>query len=149
MNPKRVVALLVGALAVYFVVIGTKAVALFAQGTVTGIGLGVGAVLLPLVGAVLVFFELRFGWQTQRLGRQLDAEGGLPDLADLPRRPSGRMDKKAALPHFETMKAQVEANPQDWRCWFRLADAYDVAGDRRRARESMRTAIRLHQQHEG
>jgi Flp pilus assembly protein TadD len=37
----------------------------------------------------------------------------------------------------------VEQSPEDWRAWFRLAHAYDVAGDRGRAREAMRKAIEL------
>jgi hypothetical protein len=142
-KPKVVVTLLLAALLVYFLLIGSKALALFREGTAATIGLGIGAVLLPVVGAVLVFFEVRFGWNTERLGRRLEAEGGLPELPDLPRRPSGRIEKSGALPHFEAMKAATEANPDDWRSWFRLADAYDLAGDRRRAREAMRTAIRL------
>ena len=144
MRPRVVVGLLVGALVVYFVLIGAKALTLFREGTVVGIGLGLAAVLLPVVGAVLVFFELRFGWHTQQLGRELAAEGGLPEELDLPRRPSGRIDKSAALPHFEKIQAEVEAHRDDWRGWFRLADAYDLAGDRRRARAAMRTAIELH-----
>ena len=106
MRPRIVVALLVAALAVYFVLIGAKAVTLFREGTVTGIGLGLAAVLLPVVGAVLVFLELRFGWRTQQLGRELAAEGGLPELPDLPRRPSGRIEKSSALPHFETISTK-------------------------------------------
>jgi len=35
----------------------------------------------------------------------------------------------------------VEDAPADWSRWYRLAVAYDVAGDRRRARAAMRTAI--------
>ncbi len=143
MKPRLVVALLSGALIVYFVLIGQKAVTLFREGTVTTIGLGLAAVLMPVIGAILLFFELRFGWHTQRLGHQLAAEGGLPEAPELPTRPSGRVDKAAALPHFEKMKAEVELDPANWRPWFRLADAYDLAGDRRRAREAMRKAIEI------
>ena len=143
MKPRLVVALLSAALIAYFVLIGEKAVTLFRAGTVATIGLGVAALLLPLVGAILLFFELRFGWRTQQLGRQLADEGGLPEQPDLPTRPSGRIDKTAALPHFELMKAEVERDEADWRGWFRLADAYDLAGDRKRAREAMRRAIDL------
>jgi Flp pilus assembly protein TadD len=38
----------------------------------------------------------------------------------------------------------VESAEDDWSAWFRLGLAYDDAGDRRRARAAMRTAIRLH-----
>jgi hypothetical protein len=78
------------------------------------------------------------------MARELDAEGGLPDTSGLPRRPSGRVDRGAADEWFEERRAEVEAAPDDWRAWYRLAHAYDVAGDRTRARETMRKAIDLH-----
>ena len=43
-----------------------------------------------------------------------------------------------------TVRTEVETDPDDWRRWYRLARAYDYAGDRRRAREAMRTALELH-----
>jgi Flp pilus assembly protein TadD len=41
------------------------------------------------------------------------------------------------------VRAEVEADPDDWRRWYRLARAYDYAGDRTRARETMRKAVEL------
>ena len=143
MNPRLVVALLSAALIAYFVLIGDKALILFKDGTPATIGLGIAALLMPLIGAILLFFELRFGWRTQQLGRRLTDEGGLPEQPDLPTRPSGRIDKAAALPHFETARVEAEKDPENWRVWFRLADAYDLAGDRKRARAAMRKAIEL------
>jgi Flp pilus assembly protein TadD len=55
--------------------------------------------------------------------------------------PSGRVDRAAADARFAERRAEVEAAPDDWRRWYRLALAYDDAGDRRRARAAMRTAI--------
>lgn len=144
MKPRAVVAILAVVLVIYFALIGYKAVISAGNGGLVGWGLALAAVLLPIVGAVLLFFELRFGWRTQQLGRQLGAEGGLPEEPDLPKLPSGRIDKTAALVYFETVKTDTEKAPQDWRSWFRLADAYDLAGDRKRAREAMRKAIALH-----
>ncbi len=144
MRIKLVVALLTGALVVYFVLLTDRAVALIGSGSVAAVALGIGVLLLPLIGAVLVAFELRFGWQTQRLGRLLADEGEGPGATpDLPRRPSGRVDRAAADAHFDVVRARVEAAPEDWRGWYRLAQAYDLAGDRRRARSSMRHAIDL------
>ncbi|WP_111765555.1 tetratricopeptide repeat protein [Nakamurella deserti] len=143
MNPRLVVALLSAALIAYFVLIGDKALILFKDGSPATIGLGVAALLMPLIGAILLYFELRFGWRTQQLGRRLGDEGGLPEQPDLPTRPSGRIDKAAALPHFEKARIEAENDPENWRVWFRLADAYDLAGDRKRARAAMRTAIEL------
>jgi Flp pilus assembly protein TadD len=42
------------------------------------------------------------------------------------------------------MRAQAEAAPEDWRSWYRLALAYDAAGDRTRARAAARHALALH-----
>jgi Flp pilus assembly protein TadD len=44
---------------------------------------------------------------------------------------------------FPSYRAAVDADPENWRTWFRLALAYDASGDRRRARWATRTAIRL------
>ena len=34
-------------------------------------------------------------------------------------------------------------DPDDWRRWYRLARAYDYAGDRARARETMSKAVEM------
>jgi len=143
---RLIVGLLTAALIVYFWLLTDRAVALLTSGSMAGIALGIGVLLLPVLGVVVVVFELRFGWQTQTLGRRLAADGGLPDDSELPRRPSGRVDRDAADAHFNLIRAQVEAAPEDWRGWYRLAHAYDLAGDRKRAREAMRQAIELARQ---
>ncbi|ATY16596.1 tetratricopeptide repeat protein [Amycolatopsis sp. AA4] len=131
------------ALVVYLVLLADRAVALLGTGTPAGIALGIGVFLLPLLGVWIVVVTWRSGMQIQRLSRQLDAEGGLPDVSDLPRRPSGRVDRDAADAWFDRRRAEVEASQEDWRAWYRLAYAYDIAGDRRRARATMRKAIEL------
>ncbi|ETB43840.1 hypothetical protein N602_04660, partial [Mycobacterium avium subsp. hominissuis 10-5606] len=55
----------------------------------------------------------------------------------------GRIRRDAADALFATVRTEVENHPDDWRCWYRLARAYDYAGDRRRAREAMKTAVDL------
>lgn len=140
---KITVALLTVALVAYFVLLSGRAIALIQSGGAAGIALGIGVLLLPVIGVVLVFWELRFGWQTERLARQLAADDQLPDVPDLPLRPSGRVQRDAADAYFDTVKARVEAAPTDWRGWFALAHAYDLAGDRKRARSAMRHAIEL------
>jgi cytochrome c-type biogenesis protein CcmH/NrfG len=59
----------------------------------------------------------------------------------LPRLPSGRVDRQAAEAWFDQQRAAVQQAPEGWQGWFRLAQAYNLAGDRRRAREALRTAI--------
>ena len=138
-----VVAILVAALVVYFWLLADRAFALIGTGSPAGIALGIGVLLLPIIGVVLVIWELRFGWQTQLLARRLAEEDLLPDDSDLPRRASGRIERDAADAHFEVIRAEVEAAPGNWRGWYRLAHAYDLSGDRKRARSAMRRAIEL------
>jgi len=141
----RTVALLLTAvLAVYFVLLGGKGVLLIGTGDPVAVGLGVGVLILPLIGAWIAWTNLRFGLKTEKMARQLADEGGLPDTSSLPRRPSGRVDRDAADAWFEERRVKTEAEPDDWRSWFRLAQAYDLAGDRGRARETMRRAITLY-----
>lgn len=140
----RTTALLVTAiLVVYLLLMTQQAVLLIETGTTVGIALGIGVLLLPLIGAWIAFMNLRFGVRVERLARRLADDDELPDVTELPRRPSGRVDRAAADAWFDERRAEVEAAPDDWRHWYRLAYAYDVAGDRRRARETMRHALRL------
>ena len=139
-RPRLVVTVLVGALAFYFALIGYRGVYLLTQSGWTERILGGAVLVLPLIGIWVVAVELRFGRQAQRL----TAELGPGDPIDVPRRPSGRVDRDAADLVFARARAVVEQDPGDWRGWYRLGEAYDVCGDRRRAREALRTAIARH-----
>lgn len=105
-------------------------------------GIGLALFALPVIGAWTLVRELMFGAQTERLADVLAGEDGLPPDS-LPRTPGGRIVREAADAEFEHYRAETDAAPDDWRSWFRLSCAYDAAGDRRRARESMRRAIRM------
>ncbi|GAB3244901.1 hypothetical protein [Arthrobacter pigmenti] len=105
--------------------------------------LGAAVFLLPVVGVWALVREVAFGARMEKLARLLDAEGGLPPDT-LPRTPAGRIVRAAADAEFEKYRAAAEAEPDDWRSWFRLSCAYDAAGDRRRARKSMRDAIGMY-----
>lgn len=140
MRTKVVVALLVLVVAFYSVLIGAKGVGLIREGEVVPVLLGLALLVMPVLGLLLVLREVRFGQATARLGARLAEEGALPP-DDLPRRPSGRVDRAAADAAFGRYRAEVEAAPEDWRGWYRLALAYDLAGDRTRARAAARTAV--------
>ena len=131
------------ALLVYFAMLARTAVALIQTATPTAVALGVGVLLLPIVGAWVMVATLRSGLAHQRLARLVAEDGAELDVSDLPRMPSGRIQRDAADALFQTVRAEVEADPQDWRGWYRLARAYDYAGDRGRARETMRKAVAL------
>jgi hypothetical protein len=110
---------------------------------VAGALLGIGVLLLVVLGGVLVTAEVRLGLGSARLARRLSDEGDPGEDPDLPRTPSGRLRPEAAEGLFALRKAQVEAAPEDWRAWWRLAAAYGEARDTPRGRKAMRRAVAL------
>jgi cytochrome c-type biogenesis protein CcmH/NrfG len=131
------------ALLVYLVLLGRSAVLLISSGRAAAIGLGAALLVLPLIGLWAMIATLRAGFAHQRLARLIAEDGMDLDVSALPRRPSGRIDRAAADALFGTVRDELESDPDNWRRWYRLARAYDYAGDRGRAREAMKKAVEL------
>ena len=129
------------AMVAYFVLLARTAVALIASGRAAAVGLGLAVLIMPAIGLWAMVATLRSGFAHQRLARLIAADGMELDISALPRRPSGRIERDAADALFASVRTEVEDDPDDWRRWYRLARAYDYAGDRRRARETMKTAL--------
>ena len=129
-------------LAIYVVVVAARGLALLATGEPVGVVLGIGVLVLPLLAVALVVREWMLAVAVQRMADELAAAGALP-VDELPRSPSGRIDRAAARVAFETARADAERHPEDWAARYRLGFAYDAAGDRRRARAALRLAARM------
>ncbi|HTX96040.1 MAG TPA: hypothetical protein VME67_14950 [Mycobacterium sp.] len=127
----------------YFVLLGRAAAAMIGSGRPAAVGLGLAVLIMPVIGLWAMVATLRSGFAHQKLARLIAADGMELDTDALPRRRSGRIQRDAADALFATVRAEVEEHPDDWRRWYRLARAYDYAGDRPRAREAMRTAVEL------
>ncbi|MDQ1319631.1 MAG: hypothetical protein QG655_874 [Actinomycetota bacterium] len=147
MNGALRVLLLIGflclALLVYFAMLAQTAIALLRTGTPAAVALGVGVLGLPVIGAWVMLATLRAGLSHQRLARLAQADGMDVDVSGLPRTPSGRIQREAADELFARVRTELEADPENWQRWYRVARAYDYAGDRGRAREAMRRAVEL------
>ena len=135
------------ALVVYFLLLGRIAMAFITSGEPAAIGLGVALLIMPLIGIWVMVSTLRAGLAHQRLARIARDEGMELDVSSLPRRPSGRIEREAADALFESVREELENDPENWRRWYRVARAYDYAGDRSRAREAMKKAVEM-QEHE-
>ncbi len=146
MKSKRIALLLVAATLFYIAFLGYLGILLVAAGGVGPVGLGIGVLLLVPIGVWVVASTVRAGLRHQHLARRLHAEDGLPDTSGIARRPSGRFDRDGADAYFDDRKVEYEADPDNWRTNYRLAIAYDTAGDRGRARASMKRAVALEEQ---
>jgi len=129
-------------LALYIVVVGQRAVLMLTTGEPIAIAIGVALIVMPLIGAWALVREMQFGFAADKLGRTLDAEGGMPQ-AETELTPSGRIAKGDADPMIERYTAEADAAPTEWRARFRLGVVQDAAGRRKDARASIREAIRL------
>ncbi|MEU9133094.1 tetratricopeptide repeat protein [Kitasatospora sp. NPDC048540] len=134
--------LLAAALLVVAAMCVLEGVQLIATGEPLGIGLGLCAFVIPGIGVWFLRQTVRFGRASERLAKELEAEGGLP-VDELRRTQGGRIDRDSADEVFARRKSEAEAAPHDWRVWFRLAVAYADAGDTPRARKAMQHAIKL------
>ncbi|WAJ46992.1 hypothetical protein OK015_11385 [Mycobacterium sp. Aquia_216] len=143
LRTQLLIAFLCAAMLLYFVLLGRLAVAMIASGRAAAVGLGLAVLIMPVIGLWAMITTLRAGFAHQKLARLIAEDGMELDASALPRRPSGRIRRDAADELFATVRTEVEAHPDDWRNWYRLARAYDYAGDRRRAREAMKTAVEL------
>lgn len=131
-------------LALYLWLVAGRAVALVRTGEPVGIALGIAFGVLPLLVLALVVREWLLAIDVQRMADTLADRGELP-VDDLPRSPGGRIDRPAAVAAFDAARADAEtAEADDWGAWYRLAFAYEAAGDKRRARATLRTASRIH-----
>lgn len=139
---KVAIAVLLLVLGFYLVGLLVRSWAVVQDGGVLGWILAAAMVALVAIAVGAVAAELRFGVATQRLGRMLDDEGALPEA--VPRSAAGGVDRAGADEAFARYRTEVEADPTSWRGWFRLALAYDSAGDRKRGRAAARHAVRLH-----
>lgn len=134
------------ALIVYFFLLGRIALAFLTSGEPAAIGLGAALMIMPLIGIWVLVSTLRAGLAHQRLGRIVKDEGMELDVSSLPRMASGRIEREAADALFATVRDELEQDPDNWRRWYRLARAYDYAGDRSRAREAMKKAVEMEEQ---
>ncbi len=131
------------ALIVYFLLLGQIAMALIRSGRPAAIGLGLALLIMPLIGIWAMVSTLRAGFAHQRLARIIHDEGMELDVSGLERMPSGRIRRDTADALFNVVREELGKDPDNWRRWYRLARAYDYAGDRRRAREAMSKAVEM------
>jgi cytochrome c-type biogenesis protein CcmH/NrfG len=131
------------AMLVYLALLGRTAVLMIGSGRAAAVVLGAALLILPAIGLWAMIATVRAGFVHQKLARLVAEDGMELDVSALPRRPSGRIERDAADALFDTVRAELHSDPDDWRRWYRLARAYDYAGDRGRAREAMKKAVEL------
>lgn len=127
-------------LVLYLVIAGQQAVLFIGTGDPIAMGMGVALLVLPLIGVWALVRELLFGVAAERLGRRLEAEGGMP-VAETDLTPSGQIAREDAEPLITRYRREADRAPADWRALYRLGVVQGASGRRREARASIRGAI--------
>ena len=140
MTTKIWVALMSVLTLVFVVLLFGRGVVLLAEPNLSIQLMGLAIIVLPVFAIWSIVVELRFGFRAQKLAKRL-ADEGFPQLA-VELRPSGKATKESAASEFSRISAEIQAE-ETWQLWFRLGEAYDANGDRKRARQSIRRAIAL------
>ncbi|WP_061960413.1 hypothetical protein [Demequina flava] len=104
--------------------------------------LGVAMMVLPLIAGWYLIIEWRLGMTVQKMARDLQEREELPSF-DGEVTVSGRLTPESAEVAYEEAKAAVDAQPEQWEAWFRVAYAYEENRDRSMARKSLRHAADL------
>jgi len=136
------VAVMAAALLLYLLIAGWLAVMFLRVGTPVSIGMAIALIVIAPIGAWALIREVIFGAAADRLGRMLDAEGGMPQ-APPQLTPSGRLLAGDVEPFLSRYRSEAEADPDSWRAHYRLGVVQDAAGRRKDARASIREAIRV------
>lgn len=126
----------------YVALLGNSAIKMIETGIPVAVVMGSLLLIFPVLAIVFIIAELRFGLQVEKLGKVLEDSGQWPRF-DFELRPSGRVVRASADAEFVKHRAITDAEPDNWNNWFALGLVYDAAGDRKRARASMRKAIEL------
>lgn len=127
---------------VYLVLLAERGIVLLADPQPIAKALGALILVLPAVALWGIIQELIFGLRIEKLANRVMDEGSWPRF-DFELRPSGRPTRESADRVFEEYRERAQRDEANWQSWFDLGLAYDAAGDRRRAREAMRRALRL------
>ena len=107
---------------------------LLTSGNLTQTVFGLAIITIPLLGIWMIWRELDFGFAMQRMGRDMAEHSALPEER-------GRLPRDEAEALVDAAAQAVEADPDDWRAWYRLGIAQDQAHRRKLARAAMREAL--------
>lgn len=141
-SPKMGAFLLSAITLIYLFLMTNQAITLIQVDDPIAKAMGLALFGLPAVGVWSIIRELKFGLQVEKLAKRVREENVWPRF-ELEMRPSGRPVRSSADQVFAEYAQLAEKNSDDWHSWFNLSLAYDAAGDSRRARAAMRTAVRL------
>lgn len=132
---KRIALILASILGVYMVFAAMRGLDLLKSDDPAVKGLGIAVLVLPLLGIILVFREIRFGKLSYEMGQTISEE-------HLPLKEATEEQRKEFL---ENSIAKAKADMDNWQAWYAVALGYDLLHERKFARDAMQYSVELYQ----
>ena len=130
---KRISLALAAILGVYIAFTVSRGLSFLSQPEMAVKVLGISVIVVACLGVYVIAREILFGQRVARMTKEVNFDGK-PAQGDV-------LDTQQCEQLFELAATDVANRPQDWQAWYHLAVAYEINRDRKRARESMRTAL--------
>lgn len=132
---KRISLILTAILSVYLVFTILRAIDFLQVDDPAVKALGIAILVLPILGAILILREIKFGKLSYQMGQTID-ESFLPTTQLSEDQKSEFLDQA-----IERAKSQMDS----WQAWYSVALAYDLLKERKLAREAMQYSVELYQ----
>lgn len=132
---KRISLILTAILSVYLVFTILRAIDFLQVDDPAVKALGIAILVLPILGAILILREIKFGKLSYQMGQTID-ESFLPTAQLSEDQKSEFLDQA-----IERAKSQMDS----WQAWYSVALAYDLLKERKLAREAMQYSVELYQ----
>ena len=132
---KKISFVLAGILAVYIAFTFSRGLSFLADDSASVKILGISVIVIAIIGIYVIVAEVIFGLRVSKLTELFD-DSKMPS-------PGTQLSDEECEKLFVLAKKTVEEDPRNWNSWYTLSLAYELNRDRRRARESMRTALHL------
>ena len=116
MRGKRLALIMAGLFIVYAAFVIWRGWDFVASGEPAAIGLGLAVLRLPVLAAVLVWREVRFGFRMQELGEHVEFVDERP---------------------LEQLIEDAQSDPDNWLTWYWVGAGYLDAGDKKQARGAL------------
>lgn len=98
--------------------------------------LGAAVLILPILGGILIFREIKFGKLSYLMGQTI-SEKLLP-LSDF--------TEEQKRDYLDQAIEHAKENLKSWQAWYCVALAYDLLKERKLAREAMKYSVELYQE---
>ena len=132
---RRIALILAAILGVYLVFAASRGIDLLKSDDPAVKGLGVAVLILPLIGTILVYREIKFGKLSYEMGQQI-SETFLPIT---------ELDDAARKIFLESAIEKTKNDMENWQAWYSVALGYDLLHERRLARDAMQYSVELYQ----